>query len=211
MERDFWLGRWERGETGFHEGRPNSLLVRHLPTLGLAPGARVYIPLCGKTADIPWLLSRGFRVVGAELSQLAVDALFADLGITLSLSAEGRLQHYASVGLDIFQGDIFDLNKKALGPVDAIYDRAALVALPSPMRDRYAAALVEQTDGAPQLLLSFEYDQALLEGPPFSVPADEIRRLYGGRYEVTLLESVAVAGGLRGHPAIETAWLLRSR
>jgi len=211
MDAHFWLGRWERGEIGFHEGRPNALLVKHLSALALARGARVFVPLCGKTADIPWLLSRGFRVAGAELSQLAVKELFAGLGITPAESAAGSLQHYAWQDIDIFQGDLFELTKAALGPVEAIYDRAALVALPEPMRDRYAASLVDQTGGAPQLVISFEYDQALVSGPPFSVPADEIRRLYGARYEITLLESAPVEGGLRGHPASETAWALRKK
>ena len=211
MDAHFWLGRWERGEIGFHEGRPNALLVKHLLALALAPGARVFVPLCGKTADIPWLLSRGFRIAGAELSQLAVRELFASLGITPADSAAGPLTHYTWQDIDIFQGDIFELTKAALGPVDAIYDRAALVALPEPTRDRYAASLVDQTGGAPQLVISFEYDQALVSGPPFSVPADEIRRLYGARYEITLLESAPVEGGLRGHPASETAWALRKK
>jgi len=211
MEPAFWHRRWEAREIGFHEGRPNALLVKHFPALALPRNARVYVPLCGKTNDIHWLLASGFRVTGAELSSLAVEELFDELGSTPSVSKVGRLKRYSSQGIDIFQGDILEVTRAALGPVDVIYDRAALVALPTPMRDRYAAALVEQTNTAPQLAICFEYDQTLVDGPPFSVPAEEVRRLYGARYEITLLERVAVAGGLRGHPANETAWMLRKR
>ncbi len=209
MESDFWRQKWQSGQIAFHEGRPNALLVKHVHALALGTGARVYLPLCGKTHDIHWLLSEGFRVVGAELSALAVETLFSDLAITPSVSAKGSVNHYAAEGVDIFQGDILAVDRATLGPVDAVYDRAALVALPAPTRDRYAAALADQTDSARQLLIGFEYDQSVLPGPPFSVTADEVRRLYDARYDIALLDSVG--GALKGQPATETAWLLRPR
>lgn len=209
MEPDFWHARWENSQIGFHEGNPNALLVKHLPRLSLAPGARIFLPLCGKTRDIFWLLSQGFKVAGAELSALAVEQLFAELGIAPVISAAGPLTHYSAPALDIFQGDIFDLSRQALGPVDAIYDRAALVALPASMRARYAAHLMDLTATAPQLLLCFEYDQSLVNGPPFSVAPEETRALYGAAYGVSLLESTPLAGGLKGkYETTEHVWLL---
>ncbi|MEP9352635.1 thiopurine S-methyltransferase [Xanthobacter sp. KR7-65] len=209
MEPDFWRARWENNQIGFHEGKPNALLQRHLGALALAPGARIFLPLCGKTRDIAFLLAQGFRVAGAELSRLAVEQLFAELEVAPVVSVHGPLERFSAPGVDIFVGDIFALGGDLLGPVDAVYDRAALVALPAPLRARYAPHLVEITAGAPQLLITFEYDQSLVEGPPFSIPPAETRALYGADYLVALLESAVVAGGLRGKcEATEHAWLM---
>ena len=210
MEHDFWQRRWEKSEIGFHEGVPNSLLVRHLDSISLPQSTRIFLPLCGMTRDIHWLLSRGFRIAGAELSGIAVRQLFAELDVEPSLATLGPLIRYSANGIDIFQGDILDLTAEFLGPVDAIYDRAALVALPAPMRISYAAHLVDAADAAPQLLIAFEYDQPAMEGPPFSVTEEEVRRLYGGSYDISLLESGSVEGGLKGTcPAVENIWHLR--
>lgn len=128
------------------------------------------------------------------------------------MSRAGALDRYAAAGIDIFVGDLFDLGPEVLGPVDAIYDRAALVALPENMRARYTGHLRAITGGAPQLLICFEYDQSRHAGPPFSVDADEVRRHYGRHFEPTRLARVEVAGGLKGRcPATESVWLLAKR
>ena len=184
------------------------MLVAHAHALALPDNARVFVPLCGKTRDIAWLLSQGNRVVGAELSQLATDQLFAELGAVPDIAPAGNLLHHSAPGIDIYVGDIFDLTRDVLGDVDAVHDRAALVALPPDLRPRYAAHVIQITGAAPQLLNCFEYDQNLMRGPPFSVEADEVARLYGATYQVTLLERVVIEGGLRGKPAQDAIWVL---
>ena len=212
MDSDFWLRRWENKETAWHESKPNPVLVTHVHQLALAKGRRMFLPLCGKTLDISWLLSRGYRVSGAELSQLAVEQLFMDLGVQPEIAPAGELEQWSATDLDMFVGDLFALSKKALGSVDAIYDRAALVALPTDVRSRYTAHLMALTNKAPQLLVCYEYDQRLLDGPPFSVTGDEIRRHYANTYDVRLLASTDVSGGLKGKcPATENVWLLASQ
>ena len=212
MEHDFWHRRWASNEIGFHQPEANPLLARHLPALQLAAGARIFLPLCGKTLDIGWLLARGYRVVGAELSELAVQQLFAELGVVPQVSRHGALGCYQAPGLDIFVGDIFALDAATLGAVDALYDRAALVALPMPLRARYAAHLQQLGGRAPQLLISFEYDQSQLPGPPFAVPAEQLEAFYAAHYRLQLLERQALAGGLKGQCAAdELVWLLQPR
>ncbi len=213
MDPDFWHNRWANNQIGFHEGKPNALLAKHFERLGLAPGAHVFLPLCGKTRDIAWLLDLGFKVTGAELNNLAVEQLFEELGIAPTVTAEGKMTRYSAPFIDIFQGDIFDLSGTMLGQengkVDAVYDRAALVALPAPMRARYAAHLMDITGTAPQFLIAFDYDQSLVNGPPFSVNAAEVRTHYADAYRITLLDDVPLDGGLKGKfPAQEQAWLL---
>lgn len=212
MDPDFWRQRWENKETAWHESQPNPLLVKHLPQLALAKDRRIFVPLCGKTLDISWLLSHGYRVAGAELSELAVEQLFMDLGLQPDIARTGELDQWSANRVDIFVGNIFALTRKALGSVDGVYDRAALVALPPEIRSRYTAYLVELTNRAPQLLICYDYDQQLMDGPPFSVSSDEIRRHYAQAYDVRLLASTEVSGGLKGKcPATENVWLLSPR
>lgn len=209
MDANFWLQRWRENRTGFHEGHANAMLVKHFEALALGKYSRVLIPLCGKTADIGWLLAQGHRVLGVELSELAVRQLFEGLGVEPEIAAAGPLIHYSAPDLEVFVGDILALSGAVSGTVDAVYDRAALVALPAGMRGRYASHLTGITDAAPQLLVCFEYDQAAMDGPPFSVDGQEVARLYGARHEVTRLDGIPVAGGLKGKcPAQEVAWLL---
>jgi len=210
MDRGFWRRKWEQNDIAFCESEANPLLVKYFTELSLPKGSRIFLPLCGKTLDIPWLLSNGYRVAGAELSKIAIEQLFVELGVEPKISAVGESDHYSAENIDIFAGDIFDLTSETLGVVDAIYDRAALVALPETMRNRYTAHLMDSTDRAPQLLICYEYDQSLMDGPPFSISNEEVNEHYGDSYGLTLLASTNVLGGLKGRcPAKENAWLLK--
>lgn len=210
MEPSFWHQKWEKNEIAFHEREANQLLVQYFDRLSLEEGSRVFLPLCGKTLDIHWLLSNGYRVAGAELSKIAIQQLFKELGMEPTLSKAGEVDHYCAENIDIFVGDIFALSRKTLGPVDAIYDRAALVALPEETRRRYTAHLREITENAPQLLICYEYDQNLAAGPPFSISNEEVERHYKDRYGLNPLISINVPGGLRGKvPAQENVWWLK--
>jgi thiopurine S-methyltransferase len=212
MEASFWHQRWEKNEIAFHESKANPLLVKHFNELSLAKGRRIFVPLCGKTLDIAWLLSKGYRVAGAELSQIAIEQLFMELGVEPETSPVGEVEQWSANNLDIFVGDIFALSRKVLGRVDGLYDRAALVAFPVEMRKRYTAHLTEITGKAPQLLICYDYDQSLMEGPPFSVSNDEVKRHYAVNYDVTLIASTDVSGGLKGKcPAKENVWLLNNK
>lgn len=211
MDASFWHQRWETNDIGFHSSEANPMLVRYFEGLSLEKGGRVFLPLCGKTLDIAWLLSNGYRVAGAELSELAITQLFRDLGIKPDISEIDKVIHYSADNIDIYVGDLFRMSSKTLGTVDAIYDRAALVALPEDMRSRYTSHLRTITDQAPQLLICFEYDQALMEGPPFSVSGEEVYKHYSDSYELTLLGSLYIVGGLKGKcEATESVWLLKN-
>ncbi len=210
MEESFWVDKWQTGEIAFHEGSPNRFLASYFGSLRLPKGSRVFLPLCGKTRDIAWLLASGYHVAGAELVGTAIDQLFTELGIQPSITKRGALTHYSAKHIDIYVGDIFKLNAELLGPVDAVYDRAALVALPKETRARYTAHLSALTAAAPQLLISYEYDQSQMSGPPFSVSSTEVAQHYGERYEIKLLTSADVPGGLKGRcPSTESVWVLR--
>ena len=216
MHATFWHQKWAQKEIGFHQSAVHPLLAAHWPRLHgewqLTEGSRVLVPLCGKTLDIHLLLARGHRVVGVELSEQAVVELFEELGQSPTISPQGALQRYSAPGLEVFVGDFFALTREQLGPVDAVYDRAALVALPEAMRRDYAVQLLALSAAAPQLLICFEYEQSLLPGPPFAVHESELRQHYGAELALDLLQRVDVPGGLKGRvPAADVAWRLSRR
>lgn len=210
MDADFWHDRWKNNQLGFHQPAPNPLLVAHFGRLNLPAGAHVFVPLCGKSNDLGWLLQQGFKVTGAELSEIAINDLFTGLGLSPEITQEGPLRRYQAHDLTVYVGDIFDMNAAHLGRVNAIYDRAALVALPPDMRSRYAAHLGDITGNALQFVICFEYDQSEMTGPPFSISEAEVRRLYEGTYALSSVAKIDVEGGMKGMiPAQETVWYLR--
>ncbi|MGD1929238.1 MAG: thiopurine S-methyltransferase [Leptolyngbyaceae cyanobacterium] len=210
VNTSYWLQKWEQNKIAFHKSEANPVLVNYFETLALAQGRRVFVPLSGKTLDIAWLLAHGYRVAGAELIEIAIQQLFVELDVTPQIVEMGKVKHYSAENIDIFVGDIFQVSSEMLGSVDAIYDRAALVALPAAVRDRYTAHLRHITDQAPQLLVTYEYDQTLMSGPPFSISSAEVQHHYGDRYQISQLESTELPGGFRGKCAArETVWLLQ--
>ncbi|WP_317928675.1 thiopurine S-methyltransferase [Halioxenophilus sp. WMMB6] len=212
MEQQFWFDRWAKREIGFHMAAPHPLLIKHFSRLALAANSHVLTPLCGKSLDLHWLLAQGCRVTGVELSEAAVKELFAELKLSPVVSAEGALRRYQAGALTVFVGDLFALKAEQLAAVDAIYDRAALVALPQSMRGDYAQQLLALSQSAPQLIVTMEYDQSLQPGPPFAVSEAMVRGLYESHYAIELVERVAVEGGLKGLcPAEEAVWQLTPR
>ncbi|WP_130803266.1 thiopurine S-methyltransferase [Acinetobacter ihumii] len=216
MQHEFWHQRWQENRIGFHQFRPTPLMLEHFAQLKLHQNARIFVPLSGKTLDISWLIQQGFRVAAIELSQIAVVALIQqlaeDFNFDFRMSEQNRLIHYAHPQVDLFVGDIFDLSPAQLGQVDAIYDRAALIALPKPMRHRYAQHLTQLTHQAPQFLISYEYEQNSFEGPPFSVEPLEIQQLYAEHYQIQLLKQQSVdAQQNKGQNPQSKVWLLQPK
>lgn len=167
----FWHERWTTNQIGFHLPEPNAQLLRWWPTLNLPSGARVLVPLCGKTHDLAWLAGQGHAVVGVELSALACTAFFEEHGLVPAVEARGPFMAWSAGNVTILQGDVFDLPQVA--PLDgfaAVWDRAALIALPPDLRARYLREI--QVPG-PHLVVTMVYDQSRRDGPPFSVP-DEV-------------------------------------
>jgi thiopurine S-methyltransferase len=212
MEPDFWMDRWQRGRIGFHQSRINEQLERHLPELGLERGDAVLVPLCGKSHDMLWLAANGYAVIGVELVELAVRAFFEENGLVATTEPAGALTAYRSDALTILNGDIFDVRAEDVSAVRAVYDRAALIALPREMRRRYVEHLVAVLP--PEwswLLLTIEYDESTRSGPPFSVRDDEVRELFDAHADVTLLERRGSSRANDADDVREATWSIRSR
>lgn len=189
MDPDFWLQRWNEGRIGFHRDEVMPLLEKHWPALGVPAGGRVFVPLAGKSLDMHWLAAQGHEVLGAELSPLAVAAFFAEARLAPQVSRDADGIHHRTGPIDLVQGDVFALSAATLGAMDAVYDRAALIALPPAMRRRYVDEVYGKLPaGCRGLLITLEYPQAEMDGPPFAVEEAEVRGLFAPRWEVELLE-----------------------
>lgn len=212
MDESFWHEKWESNQIGFHLDDTNPLLINHINKLDLKKGSRIFLPLCGKTLDIAYLLNNGYAIVGIELSEIAIQQLFQDLNLKPTISNEDKLIRYQANGIDIFIGDLFHLDSTILGKVDAIYDRASLVALPLETRQRYTKHLIKITHYAQQLIITFEYDQSKMSGPPFSIISSEISEHYADTYSsIECVEQKNIIGGMKGKTdAIENAWVLKT-
>ncbi len=187
MDAEFWLQRWREGQTGFHRPEVNPRLASFWSRLRLQPGDQVFVPLCGKSLDMLWLREQ-YAVLGVELSQLAVDAFFLENALQAEHAPQGAFTVHRTERLTLLCGDFFDLEPAQLERVSAVYDRAALIALPKPMRARYAAHLAGLLPSVtPMLLITLEYDQVQMDGPPFSVSEQEVETLFGSRWSIRCL------------------------
>lgn len=203
MQED-WLARWRDGRIGFHEGRPNALLVRHVARL--AGRRRVLVPLCGKAEDLAFLAARGHDVIGIELAESAVRAFFDEHALTPRIAPHGPFVAWSADApqaspagergtLTLLVGDFFAATRALIGSIDAVYDRAALIALPRELRPAYVERLRGVVPaGAAAIVITLEYDQAVMTGPPFAVLEAELRGLYAGA-EVTLVDERPATGG----------------
>lgn len=190
MEPEFWHERWEKGEIGFHQHEFNRYMQDFMDRLEVPRGARILVPLCGKSRDMLWLAGRGFRVTGIEISERAAGDFFKENGIAFDVQKRSEAEVYAGGEIEIFCADIFSLDKRALPSFDAVYDRASLVALPPGIRTDYANHLAELADpGVRSLLVTLDYPQEEMRGPPFSVTRDEVERLFGRGFDIRHLHT----------------------
>jgi len=183
VEAGFWHERWAANKIGFHLDEVNPYLVRYWPELNLPLGSRVFVPLAGKTLDIIWLMQQGFEVIANEISDIAVQAFFKEQGLNYEVSDWAHGKAYQSDKLRFLSGDMFELSRADLGQVDAIYDRASFIALPESMRPGYIKQLFALTGIVPQMLVTLEYDQSQMAGPPFGVMQSEVQYSYSSKYQ----------------------------
>jgi thiopurine S-methyltransferase len=190
MNPEFWLENWKNNKIGFHQQETNSHLTSFWQQLDVAPNCRVFVPLCGKSLDLIWLCQQGHNVLGVEVSDLAVSQFFSENGLTYSKFKQDGFQHYQTESLAILQGDFFNLTADQLQDVQGVFDRASLVALPLELRQKYVQHLKNiLPDKAKILLVTFEYDQSQMNGPPFSVNEAEVYAHFQADYEIELLFS----------------------
>ena len=195
MQPEFWHDRWARNQIGFHLEEVNPCLRRFWPEIGVEKNGRVLVPLCGKTLDIAWLVAQGHSVLGVELSQTAIEGFFSEHNINPRISREGAFSAYEAGPVKILCGDFFALNELDTADCVGLYDRAAIIALPPEMRAAYARHLTQTLpQGCNGLMITLEYDQSEMSGPPFSVPDEEVQALLSPAWTLTVLEQPDILG-----------------
>ncbi len=188
MDRVFWHQRWQQNQIGFHEGQVNRHLENYWPGLSPLGDETVMVPLCGKSVDLAWLASRGHRVVGVELSELACRAFFAEHDIAAEVDKLGAFTRFVGGNIELLCGDFFDLRADMLAELSLFYDRAAMIALPPDMRPRYCAHLASlMPNDARGLLISLDYPAQAFAGPPFAVSEAEIHDQLGQFFAIETL------------------------
>ena len=186
MEQAFWHDKWSRKEIGFHLSEAHPWLVRYLDDHPISKEDVVFVPLCGKTLDIGLFLAQGIEVIANELSETAVIELFEGLALNPTVSpwnGDGKI--YQADNLTVYVGDFFQLTEKELAGTALVYDRAAIVALPLEMRKDYSNKMKQICGQAKQVLMTLEYDQEVMAGPPFSVTKQEVKEHYADQYALT--------------------------
>ena len=220
MESKFWQQRWQEGRIGFHKSDVNPELIKYFSNMALPIGSRVLVPLCGKSVDMVWLACAGYDVVGIELVESAVQAFFAEQNITptitelTSAADKSTLKRYqgqlAGQTITLWAADIFALSTIDIGDIDAVYDRAALIALPANMRADYSRHIVKLSNNAPQLLITLNYDQSKKDGPPFSITQQQLHQYYSADYKIVELASKSSTLNATSEILVtEHVWLLK--
>ncbi|WP_010200703.1 thiopurine S-methyltransferase [Psychrobacter sp. PAMC 21119] len=221
MNPEFWQTRWQEKRIGFNQPEVNPLLMKCFSHLNVPAGGRVFVPLCGKSIDMAWLAAQGYNVVGVELVETAVQEFFAEQNIVPTVyqhadnptikSYQGQL---AGRTITLWVADIFALTAEDIDNVDAVYDKAALIALPANMRMKYSEQVRQLSDTAdkkfaPQLLITLNYDQSKKNGPPFSISSEQIQQCYGEHYQINeLINEPATIGSAPELKVTEHVWLL---
>jgi thiopurine S-methyltransferase len=184
-----WITRWQIGRIGWHRESVHSKLIEFIDYLKLHPGDTVFVPLCGKSNDMYYLLERGFKVIGVELSELAIVQFFEEHNLNYSIQKTDQFSIYRGDNITLYCGDYFELNSELLESVSAVYDRAALVALPIDLRAKYAQHLYSIiSNGCRVLLLTLNYPQSQMGGPPYAVNKDEVVSLFSKGFECQQLQ-----------------------
>jgi thiopurine S-methyltransferase len=207
IRNEDWLQRWQQERLGFHLTKVNPLLMRYGPRILRKPG-RVLVPLCGKSLDLLWLAQQGHEVLGVELAGEAVPALEAQSGCSFQRQQPPQGLAEAVAGqLRVLTGDFFELSSEQAGEIDAVYDRAALVAVDPSRQGEYVRKLSELAPQAPLLLVGLYYDSREMNGPPFSLPQERAFLLLQDRYRIELLEEEEVLAANEGLRRRGLTWL----
>ena len=203
MHHSFWHQCWQEQLIGFHLDKINPFLSKYWHRLEISEPGRVFVPLCGKSHDLLFFHQQGHKVLGNELSSLAVQDFYTEQQLNASKtiilskknsSGETGLIHWNSPEIDILCGDFFALKKDYLSDISVVYDRGALVALPSEMREKYVKKMLEiLPEKVKILLLTLDYDENEKQGPPFSVTEEEVYRLYCENFTIELLEVAGIS------------------
>jgi len=194
MKKEFWLEKWQNNKTGFHKNVTHPLLIKYIDKLQLKEGDTIFVPLCGKSLDMLWLNAHGYKVIGIELSELAVAQFFTENNLSYEKNDDGLFGIYTYENIVIYLGDFFEMTKEHCQTVSAVYDRAALIALPEGLVEKYVDKMAEIIPkDLPELLITLEFVKTSGSlGPPFTTTDKKVRCLFDGYTVIDILQEVDI-------------------
>ncbi len=185
-----WLKFWENNETNWHGDKITQELVEYFELFELEPRDKVFVPLCGKSLDMLYIMNQGFSVVGVEISEIGVRQFFSENNLAYKITKVDDFDLYSTENLEIYCGDFFALTSKHLNNVKSVFDRKSLIALEPEVRQKYVKHLNDIISlGARILLVTLQYPQYQMSGPPFSVDKSEVESLFSMAFESQELRS----------------------
>ena len=185
-----WLEFWANNETNWHSDVVTQELEKYLGLLKLESGDTVFVPLCGKSLDMIYMLNRGFSVIGVEVSEIGIKQFFHENGLDFTISQVGEFDLYSAKNIEIYCGDFFSLTSKHLCGVKAVFDRKSLIALDRNLRQKYVKHLNDIISlGVRILLITLHYPKHQMSGPPFSVDKSEVESLFSMAFNYQELKS----------------------
>lgn len=187
------------------------------------------MPLCGKTIDMAYLVSKAKEVVGVEAIQMALEEFsqeHPDLKVAMTGTKDGYTRFEGDKIL-LLKGDYFALDETSFGGrIDAIWDRGSMVAIPVEMREKYVEVLGKVlAPGGRMLLVSLERrgeDEAMKRGPPFSMTEGVVRGLFESQEWVESMTMIQQTDQLETNPEdrlryegldqlLETVFLIKAK
>ncbi len=185
-----WLKFWENNETNWHGDKITQELVEYFELFELEPRDKLFVPLCGKSLDMLYIMNQGFSVVGVEISEIGVRQFFSENNLAYKITKVDDFDLYSTENLEIYCGDFFALTSKHLNNVKSVFDRKSLIALEPEVRQKYVKHLNDIISlGARILLVTLQYPQYQMSGPPFSVDKSEVESLFSMAFESQELRS----------------------
>ena len=180
MNADFWHSCWKNNRLGWHQVDYHPFLQEFLLPRLSSSDKRVFVPLCGKSEDI-WWLNQYMNVIGSELNDIACRDLFSEKNIEPKINKHLNFSCYYGHNVTLWQGDFFQLSSQEVSSTDWVYDRAALIALSHSMQKQYVKHLKTFLTPNNQLfLITLEFPENELEGPPFPVSSEDVQDLFIG-------------------------------
>jgi thiopurine S-methyltransferase len=178
-----WL--WKNGGTPWVTESVHPLLSEYIDqlTLGRA-NCRTFVPLCGNTIDLKWLVEQGHRVVGLEVSETAILQFFERCGWEQEVKQlegieNGKLYTACDGRLQIYQCDMFAVSKDILGSFNCVWDRGSLGAISPDTRKGYVEIIssIVADDGRILLEVIEHEGTGNFHGPPYSLKEQDIANL----------------------------------
>ena len=182
MEKQFWIKKWIKNEIGFHQEHFNPRLTQFWNQLTSNSG-QVFVPLCGKSKDMVYLKNLGHRILGVEWSKKAIKEFEAEHKLCFETTDIDGFTVFADESYTFYCGDFFQLPASLMKNIKYVYDRAAMIALPTSLRSSYGQWICQNLSHAKIMLLAIEFDNLNI-GPPFSLSKNEIDQTFTKNFKI---------------------------